>query len=226
MSSPRQCTAPWYWMQVITDGTVRPCCFSAQDIGSLHHSSIEEIWNGDLIKELRRFMHQNRVHPICQNAPCKFIQKNNAKKDALPRLGDRIFFGKNGAGSIYMIEGWHTQEYWGCWSKEKYAKISFPNFDDLLEGSTVDIALRGLKSESNVSISVMTNASEAVMANFSHFGNFLVSVPISKETANLPSLDITIETSHVSSPAQRGINNDQRPIGVGITSIHVHKGLS
>ncbi|AWJ93523.1 hypothetical protein Sp245p_27085 (plasmid) [Azospirillum baldaniorum] len=128
MSSPRQCTAPWYWMQVITDGTVRPCCFSAQDIGSLHHSSIEEIWNGDLIKELRRFMHQNRVHPICQNAPCKFIQKNNAKKDALPRLGDRIFFGKMELDQYIWIEGMAYSRILGMLVKRKICKNILSKF--------------------------------------------------------------------------------------------------
>ncbi|NUB08636.1 hypothetical protein FW320_20945 [Azospirillum sp. Vi22] len=223
MPSPRQCTAPWTWLQIMTDGSVRPCCFSKRNIGNLQNNSIEDIWNGESIKELRRYIGQDRIHPLCHNAPCKFIQGMDYDSVDPPRLGDRIFFGQYAVGSVYLTKGWHTQEYWGCWSKEKEAKISLPNTDNFLDGATADITLRGLKSECNVSISVATNASETATTEFSHFGNFLVSIPIRKEIVNMTSLEITIETSHVLSPAQRGINNDERPIGVGITSIHVHK---
>lgn len=60
------------------DGIVKPCCFAPGNIGNLHEASAEAIWNGERALELRRFIKDNRIHPICADAPCKFVQNMRA----------------------------------------------------------------------------------------------------------------------------------------------------
>ena len=74
METVKDCHYPWTWMMVTSDGAARPCCFATGDLGNLHAQPVEEIWNGPMAVELRQFVLQNRVHKICGNAACKFVQ--------------------------------------------------------------------------------------------------------------------------------------------------------
>lgn len=70
----KDCHYPWTWMMVTADGAVKPCCFSSLSIGNLHESSAENVWNGPVAIELRRYIKADKIHPVCADAPCKFIQ--------------------------------------------------------------------------------------------------------------------------------------------------------
>ncbi len=72
--SVKDCSYPWTWMVVTSDGSVRPCCFSSGSLGNLNKLSGEEIWNGSIAVELRAFIKADRVHPMCESAPCKYVQ--------------------------------------------------------------------------------------------------------------------------------------------------------
>lgn len=61
-------------MMVTADGNVKPCCFAPGSMGNLYEVSAEAIWNGESAIELRRFIKAGKVHPICAEAPCKFVQ--------------------------------------------------------------------------------------------------------------------------------------------------------
>jgi MoaA/NifB/PqqE/SkfB family radical SAM enzyme len=72
--TPRDCHYPWTWMMVASDGGVKPCCYATGELGNLGEASPDAIWNGPTAIELRSFILQDRVHPVCENAPCKFVQ--------------------------------------------------------------------------------------------------------------------------------------------------------
>jgi radical SAM protein with 4Fe4S-binding SPASM domain len=74
METVKDCHYPWTWMMVTADGNVRPCCFASGSLGNLNSASAEDIWNGSVAVELRKFIVKNKVHKICVNAPCKFVQ--------------------------------------------------------------------------------------------------------------------------------------------------------
>ena len=74
MTSIRDCPHPWDWLMITTDGMVRPCCFALLPVGNLNHSSLEEIWNGYTMQELRLYILNNRIHPVCRSAHCQFVQ--------------------------------------------------------------------------------------------------------------------------------------------------------
>lgn len=70
----KDCDYPWTWMMVTADGGVKPCCFASLPLGNLHDSTVENVWNGPAAIELRSFIKADKIHPICANAPCKFVQ--------------------------------------------------------------------------------------------------------------------------------------------------------
>ncbi len=82
----KDCHYPWTWMMVTADGAVKPCCFASGTLGNLHEASAEEIWNGSIAVELRKFIKANRVHAVCAKAPCKYVQSMQAVVEELPTV--------------------------------------------------------------------------------------------------------------------------------------------
>jgi radical SAM protein with 4Fe4S-binding SPASM domain len=78
----KDCSYPWTWMMVAADGDVKPCCYSARSMGNLHEATVDEVWNGPLAIELRRFIKEGKIHPICEDAACKYVQNTVAAKRA------------------------------------------------------------------------------------------------------------------------------------------------
>jgi len=76
----KDCTYPWTWMNVLADGSVKPCCFCRGNLGNLRNASADEIWNGAIAIELRTFIKADRIHPMCENAPCTYVQNMKAHK--------------------------------------------------------------------------------------------------------------------------------------------------
>jgi len=71
-------------MMVTADGVVKPCCFAPGQLGNLHDASADEIWNGPLAIELRSYIKTDRIHPICAEAPCKFVQNMQTIQEERP----------------------------------------------------------------------------------------------------------------------------------------------
>jgi hypothetical protein len=60
------CTYPWtkVWIE---DGTqIRNCCYQVEAVGDLSKETFQEIWNGELQREVREFILKGRFHPICK----------------------------------------------------------------------------------------------------------------------------------------------------------------
>lgn len=66
------CDAPWRWLVIYVDGTVRACCYMQQAIGDWHRETIEQIWNGKIMQEVRIAVREKRVHPACKGAHCRY----------------------------------------------------------------------------------------------------------------------------------------------------------
>jgi hypothetical protein len=80
----RDCRFPWDTLQVLSNGDVRVCCWITGPVGNLKDTTIEEIWNGPAIRELRESILRNETHPLCRHAPCIYVQqaKRRAEKPA------------------------------------------------------------------------------------------------------------------------------------------------
>lgn len=61
------CMLPWASLHVAMNGNAFPCCFSAGElpIGSTREQKLEEIWNGQPMRELRLNMLEGRPSRIC-----------------------------------------------------------------------------------------------------------------------------------------------------------------
>jgi MoaA/NifB/PqqE/SkfB family radical SAM enzyme len=69
-----KCEAPWRWLVVNNRGDCLPCCFLQGTVGNLERQSVEEIWNGLPMQELRASIAQGEVHPLCQGASCRYVR--------------------------------------------------------------------------------------------------------------------------------------------------------
>ena len=70
----KDCNYPFGSLEVFINGDVRPCCWSGDKVGNLNDSTMDEIWNGKLMMELRDYIMNDKVHPLCRNAACKYRQ--------------------------------------------------------------------------------------------------------------------------------------------------------
>lgn len=66
------CSEPWIKITVTWDGKVVPCCYDYDNLyilGDLKRESLEDIWNGQKIKILRKSIKENNLKkiPLCKN---------------------------------------------------------------------------------------------------------------------------------------------------------------
>lgn len=74
------CSCPWDWVMITADGTVRPCCYAKDSAGNLNDQSLEEIWNGRTMLEVRYFIEHNELHSLCRHAACTYAQAKEGAK--------------------------------------------------------------------------------------------------------------------------------------------------
>lgn len=70
--SVRRCAHPWHWLLITDSGDCLPCSHGAGAVGNLREQSLEEIWNGPRIREIRRAILADEVHPLCRTTECPF----------------------------------------------------------------------------------------------------------------------------------------------------------
>ncbi len=69
-----KCEAPWRWLVVNNRGDCLPCCYLQGTVGNLERQTVEEIWNGPPMQELRESIAGGEVHPLCQGASCRYVR--------------------------------------------------------------------------------------------------------------------------------------------------------
>ena len=76
VESDNFCMMPWVHMHAYPDGRVYPCCIADywHPIGNLRDNTMEEVWNGELYRELRRNMMADQ--PSKQCTKCYEQEKN------------------------------------------------------------------------------------------------------------------------------------------------------
>jgi len=70
--SVRACTYPWHWLLITHSGDCLPCSHGAGSVGNVREQSLEEIWNGPRIREIRSAILAGEVHPLCRTTECPF----------------------------------------------------------------------------------------------------------------------------------------------------------
>ena len=79
------CMLPWIHIHGYPDGTAWPCCDSRNSVGNLNTHSIEEVWNDEPMKQIRRNMLNKTDSPACTRCYEKekhdiYTMRNSANK--------------------------------------------------------------------------------------------------------------------------------------------------
>jgi radical SAM protein with 4Fe4S-binding SPASM domain len=108
-----QCILPWVYLQIEPNGNVHPCCSNDYLLGKIKTTSLEEIWNGDIINEFRLSLLKDELPDSCFS--CKQYEKlgstsirnlyNNLFKDSF----DEALENTNEDGSLKKMKfkGYH-----------------------------------------------------------------------------------------------------------------------
>lgn len=83
------CYEPWYYLQVLPDGRVSPCCnsYSNDDGESLHSLSLGEMWlNGSHLTKVRKDILMGELNGVCRECDAVRTIRANLIRDALYKL--------------------------------------------------------------------------------------------------------------------------------------------
>lgn len=78
------CVAPWQTLGIYWDGTVVPCCYdlnASLRVGDVNYQTLTEIWEGQVIAELRERLKTDQCFPrelcsICHHRPDRYQRPN------------------------------------------------------------------------------------------------------------------------------------------------------
>ena len=76
-----KCILPWVYLEIEQNGDVHPCCQNDYIFGKLKESPLEQIWNGDKMKEFRLSLLKDQLPSSCfgcKNA--EELQSNSIRK--------------------------------------------------------------------------------------------------------------------------------------------------
>ena len=71
MTKQTICAVPWMHLNFEPNGKVIPCCLTSVHnyfAGDLNHQTIDEIWNSDNMKTLRKDMIEGKEPEVCRKA--------------------------------------------------------------------------------------------------------------------------------------------------------------
>jgi radical SAM protein with 4Fe4S-binding SPASM domain len=82
------CFFLWRALHVCTNGDVYPCsALSSPKLGNLNEESLASLWNGPLIRAMRRQLETSHPHPVCKRCWLREISYFNA-----PNIGEDFFY--------------------------------------------------------------------------------------------------------------------------------------
>lgn len=70
----KDCKHPWENLQILATGEIRVCCWSSQHLGNINQNTLDELWNSELLNDLRDHIKNNKLHFICNKAVCPYVQ--------------------------------------------------------------------------------------------------------------------------------------------------------
>jgi hypothetical protein len=72
------CDLPFQRIKISSEGSVSMCCFQERGcLGNILHTSLEDIWNSQLAKEIRQETLAGRLHKVCQIVSCPLFHLHN-----------------------------------------------------------------------------------------------------------------------------------------------------
>jgi radical SAM protein with 4Fe4S-binding SPASM domain len=65
MNKDKFCIVPWIHLNTEPNGRVKPCCAYSNEIGDLKETTLEDLWNSDHIKSIRKSFLENNIPNGC-----------------------------------------------------------------------------------------------------------------------------------------------------------------
>lgn len=81
---PSSCYFPGVWLDVLSNGESRFCCYSSGTIGNIGDTSVEEVWNGHEAQNIRKMLSNNLIPEQCSGACCSFIHRRKTETRSKP----------------------------------------------------------------------------------------------------------------------------------------------
>lgn len=75
---PSTCYFPMVWLDVLSNGQARFCCYAGAMLGNIAKLPVEEVWNGTKAQETRTLLSEDRIPSLCSGAACSYIRGHDA----------------------------------------------------------------------------------------------------------------------------------------------------
>jgi len=86
------CPMPFVGFDIETNGTVKPCCIYEGSIGNVNDQTIEEIWTGDAMHEVRAGLLSGRAIKGCRQCWVEEASTNTSKRlREIPHFDDKVY---------------------------------------------------------------------------------------------------------------------------------------
>ncbi len=99
------CVLPWHWLVIDNDGGVMPCGHGSGQVGNLRDSTALEIWNGEVMQEVRASILAGKVHRVCNSKDCPHQRSDAAFPEPAGRINVKEAFARD------FDEAWYMGQY-------------------------------------------------------------------------------------------------------------------
>jgi hypothetical protein len=220
-----ECFFPWKSIYVASDGSLKPCCFATFRAGSLADGSFDEVWNGPIMRQVRRDVRNGFVHTICRGAPCSFARETEEQLglDAYCldyELGTFVNFQEGAEGLTYLIDGWSFPEPWGIWSEGKRASMTFKLQPAPKRALLMQVNATGFcGGDHETSVVVETNGQRMARWHFPTGNGMWHKVSLPTSVTRAPYLNVVFHIERPVSPLKLGLSDDYRELGLGMNML-------
>jgi hypothetical protein len=137
--------------------------------------------------------------------------------------GGTLTFGSSGNGISALMHGWSTPEEWGTWSVAKQASLKFAIGSDEDFPLNADLTYRSFlpRGDCTLRVACRTNGMEIDSWACTPAASAVQRLTIPAGSLG-PDGAVTLDfaISEPRSPAELGLSPDNRPLGIGIESLH------
>jgi FkbM family methyltransferase len=168
-----------------------------------------------------KLQHAVRSAIVLRELPLDSLTRSSSA--TLTPVGDWVLIATNTPGISSLVSGWHSPEPWGVWSSDHESVIALyyaeaPERDVRIEFDVWALVSAGALAQA---VEVSLDGLIPVRWNFTgseNRGLRVVDFPCSsiKRTPLGATLTIRFRTSALMSPMQRGLSNDNRPLGFAL----------
>jgi len=141
-----------------------------------------------------------------------------------PESDTVYYLGGEGSGRVVLLSGWSTPEHWGVWSNSRSASILVPcpQLTEAQRSFMIVLTLTGFVAADRTGTEVSIRLGEKTLWS-GRLGAEPMDIPLNIERAWCSDKRVKLELDipHPQSPAQLGVSDDPRMLGVGFIAFRL-----